>query len=51
MTATELVIAALLPFKAGAIFSIRLRAGMVGGDNAALTLMRKGAVIVYLALA
>ena len=38
MAAPELVIAALLPSEAGAIFSIRLWAGMVGVDNAAAIL-------------
>jgi len=38
---SELVIAALLPSKAGAIFTIRMWAGIVGGDNAAARLNPK----------
>jgi hypothetical protein len=41
MTVPELVIAALLPYKAGAIFSIRLWAGMVGGNKSAAWLNPK----------
>jgi hypothetical protein len=41
MAAPELVIASLLIFEAGAIFSIRLWARMVSGENAATWLNPK----------